>query len=141
MDIKDAKRVAFEFDKKLKATDFSGYSWVLIQSIEGSQCLYRDAFVLKFGPYYLVFTEHYGYSVHHCDETNVFSFKDVEIKHFESFEEKDKCINCNEEFLVMKMIYDYHSKNPSNIMPLCTDCKHKIEHTSEAEWLEINYSI
>lgn len=71
---KTAYRVATKIDSKLTAYDFSSYKWVRIKHREGTDLLYRHAFLKKWKEYYLVFTEHHGYHVFHEDDVVCYQY-------------------------------------------------------------------
>lgn len=65
--ISEVKAKVAEIGKTLLSTDSRFRRSVLLVTIDSSQ-FYRNAFVIKWKGFYLLFTEHHGYHFEHEDE-------------------------------------------------------------------------
>jgi hypothetical protein len=69
----EAQAKLAEIGKQLTAASFGKYMVAVIAS-DGSVFTYRYAFVVSYGGWFLVFTEHHGYHIYGDDE-QVFYYK------------------------------------------------------------------
>lgn len=63
-----------EIKGKLTAYDFHYTKWVQVLHEDGSFQNFESAFVLSFGPYRLVFTEHHGDHFYHREDVKIRQF-------------------------------------------------------------------
>ena len=81
--MRQVNQLAEEYDKNLLATDPRLRGLVVVKGQhDGSSFVFPDAFAVKKederGPWYVVFTEHYGYHVFHAEDHDVFCYSDRE---------------------------------------------------------------
>jgi hypothetical protein len=73
---KEALAKAEEIDKKLLATDDIFKGAVMIKSLNcASSIFYADAGAVKWGDWYLVFTEHHGTHVFNNEDYHIYQYK------------------------------------------------------------------
>ena len=77
MTIKEAYKIAEEFNKKILATDERLKQSVALYFDEGSFQFINNAFAAKQEEYWMIFTEHHGFSVYHEDDIMVATYKRI----------------------------------------------------------------
>jgi len=122
---KEALAVAEETDKKLSAYDFKGNEWVILLHEEGTQFLFRYAFLKTWKDWVFVFTEHHKFHVYHKTDLSYYGYlKEQSVEKLLGTGQKDSCFDCKKEFLVDELIYKAHpAKHDTDfIVPLCQPC-------------------
>ena len=85
--LREVEALAREIDKGLLATDerFNGMVQVHGQS-DALVNVIPDAFALRHGGWYMIFSEHHGWFVHHCEEVWVIQYKRVNVEKYKENE-------------------------------------------------------
>lgn len=131
---RDAVAVAEEADKKLTAYDFKMDEWVLALHEEGTQLLFRHAFVKEWKDWVFIFTEHHKTHVYHKTDLRFYChLKEQEIATLKGTGKRDNCYDCKQEFDVDELKYKSHpaKHDPDFIVPLCEKCYQSAEDYSE----------
>lgn len=140
---KEACQVAKEADKKLTAYDFRPTDLVLVVHEEGTQLMYRSAFLKEWKDYVFIFTEHHGTLVYH--KTDLYSYDqytEKDIGKLEGTGYLGKCEFCNKEFKVEELEYgthpDHNLYNLSEYFFFCKDCKEVETCEHKDLWKSLN---
>jgi hypothetical protein len=123
---KEACQVTKETDKLFTAYDFHPSDLVVIGHEEGTQLVYKSAFLKEWKDYIFVFTEHHGTLVYHKYDLSYYNqYTTKEIEKLKFTFHKDICQDCKIEFKVEDLRYGYHPERYEEISILCNGCYEK----------------
>ena len=130
---REAEAAAVEADKKLSAYDFKHDEWVLAIHEEGTQFLFRHAFVREWKDWVFIFTEHHRTHVYHKTDLRYYGhLKQMPTQTLKGTGAKDNCFDCKQEFDIDSLSYKPHpaKHDPDFIVPLCEKCFDSAEEYS-----------
>jgi len=130
-------------DSKLSAYDFRPDELVVVIHEEGTQLIYRSAFLKEWKDYVFIFTEHHDTLVYH--KTDLYSYKQYKENKINKLKDTgymDKCQFCQKEFKVEDLEYGHHPDfnlfNETEYYFYCGDCK-EVEGCDHKElWKTLN---
>lgn len=104
---KEACQIAKEVDKNLTAYDFNSDDLVVVQHIEGTQLMYRCAFLKEWKNYILIFTEHHKSLVYDKDDLYSYNqYTSMKVEKLTGTPYVDTCMECNKVFKTEELRYE-----------------------------------
>lgn len=140
---KEACQVAKETDNNLTAYEFNPTDLVIVLHQEGTQLIFRSAFLKEWRDYVFIFTEHHGKLIYH--KTDLYSYSQYtqkDVTRLEGTGYMDECQFCYKEFKVEDLDYgnhpDYTLYNESEYYFYCKDCKEVEACECKNLWRSLN---
>lgn len=122
----EALRVAREADNKLTAYDFHCDNLVVVLHEEGTQLMFRSAFLKKWMDWVFIFTEHHNTLVYHKDDLHSYAqYTQKEIERLKDTLYVDICCECNQTFNVEELQYTFHPERFEEQCVICDECYKK----------------